>query len=148
MVIFAFACLGFLIGNLIGLSAESTLSVVLPLLFAFGSGSAVAFLHKLNINDRKLAASAVAALSISCLIGTYTGVIVSEYQLLTPHKDIKENSSAIVDRKYLRSFDINYVETIDQSYKSGVYTVEEAYEEIYKHLSESNNPWEFILFSY
>lgn len=140
MTIFAFACLGFLIGNLVGLSAESTLSVVLPLLFAFGGGSALAFLHKLQPSDRRLAAAAVAALSLSCLLGTYGGIMVSEYQILSPTRGDPVSSSAVVDRKYLRTVDISVVQLIDQRYKAAEYTAERAYEEIYRLVSEGGQP--------
>ena len=119
MTIFAFACLGFVIGNLVGLSAESTLSVVLPLLFAFGGGSAVAFLHKLPPSERRLAAAAVVTLSLSCLIGVYTGIVVSEHQLLSPSIDDSDDRTAVADRKYLRRIDIEEVQRIDQAYKTG-----------------------------
>jgi hypothetical protein len=162
VIVVAFACLGFLIGNLVGLSAESALSVVVPLLFAFGGGSAVAFLHKLELSDRRLAAAAVVALSLSCLIGAYTGILVSEHQALSPSKRALDNrtgaSSArttepnkmilsrsdldnrtsIVDRKYLRSTDIGEIQLIDQRYKVGEITAQQAYEEIYKLVSQGN----------
>ena len=46
LIVFAFACLGFLIGNLVGFSSGSTLSVLIPLLFSFAGGSAIAFARR------------------------------------------------------------------------------------------------------
>jgi hypothetical protein len=136
LTILAFVCLGLLIGNLVGLSAESTLRVILPLLFTFGGGSAVAFLHKLGPGDRKLAGAAVVGLSLSCLLGTYVGIVVSEHQLLTPAIAGKVNRSTVTDKKYLRTVDISDVQLVDQRYKAGEYTSERAYEELYKLLSD------------
>jgi hypothetical protein len=132
MILVAFAALGFLIGNLIGLSAESTLSVVLPLLFAFGSGSAVAFLHKLKPEDRKLAGAAVTALSLSCLLGAYSGILVSEHQILSPTRPPPAPGQTIEARKYLRTIDVRPLELIDQRYKGGEMTAAEAYEALYQ----------------
>ena len=115
-----------------GLSAESTVRVVLPLLFAFGGGSAIAFLHKLTPDDRKRAAGAIAALSLSCLIGVYSGVAVSEYQLLTPARQLPKRSTPIADNRYLRSLKVDEVQLIDQRYKTKEYTAERAYAELYK----------------
>ncbi len=137
MTVFAFACLGFLIGNLLGLSAESALSVVLPLLFAFGGGF-IAFLHKLEPADRRLAAGAVAALALSCLLGAYVGIAASEYQLLTPGTDRAESRAAVAERKYLRTVDFDDVQTIDQRYKTNELTADRAYEELYRLVSEGN----------
>ena len=137
MTIFAFACLGFLIGNLIGLSAESTLSVVIPLLFSFGGGSAVAFLHKLTPEERKLGAAAVVALSLSCLIGAYTGIMTSEYRLLSPETNGKVETRSIEENKYLRTVSFSKVQLIDQRYKvDSAFSAEEAYEKLYKLVSD------------
>ena len=142
MIFFAFVCLGFLIGNLVGMSAESTLGVIIPLLFAFGGGSAVAFLHKLDAGERRLAAAAVVAFSLSCLAGVHVGIVVSEYRLLSPAGEASEARVSIArnkyvspDNKYLRAVDISEMNLIDQRYKSGEYTAEQAYEEIYELIS-------------
>ena len=44
----AFAALGFLIGNLVGLTGGPISASTIALLFAFGGGSAVGFLPKLG----------------------------------------------------------------------------------------------------
>lgn len=137
MTLLAFASLGFLIGSLIGLSAESTLGVVLPLLFAFGGGSAVTFLHKLEPVDRKLAGAAVTALSLFCLAGVYSGIFVSEHQLLSPSADQDAELGSIEARKYLRSVDARLVDVIDQRYKGRELTAAEAYEALYQLASEA-----------
>ena len=131
MIVFAFVCLGFLIGNLVGLSAESTLAVIIPLLFTFGGGSAVAFLPKLDAESRKVAATAVVALSLSCLAGVYSGIVVSEYQLLSPHRGTGKRT-AVAEMKYLRSVDLKKVDAIDQQFRTHVLTAEQAYERLYE----------------
>jgi hypothetical protein len=135
MVVLAFVCLGFLIGNLVGLSAESALAVIVPLLFAFGGGSAVAFLHKLGPAERTRSAGAVVALSIGCLIGVYVGIVVSERQALSPSKRRLAREATTADLKYLRSADIEKVNEIDQRYKGGALSAAEAYERLYSLVS-------------
>jgi hypothetical protein len=135
LVVLAFACLGFLIGNLVGLSAESTLAVIIPLLFSFGGGSAVAFLPKLALPDRQQAAAAVIALSIACLAGAYFGIFISEHQLLSPASLSVKRQSSIGEMKYLRAFDMRDVDTIDQQYRTHVFGAEKAYELLHKLVS-------------
>jgi hypothetical protein len=127
---FAFACLGFLIGNLVGLSATSALAVIIPLLFTFGGGSAIAFLPKLDTASRKLAATAVIALSLSCLIGVYFGIFVSEHQFLSASSTSRQ--IAIAERKYLRSTSLSEVDVIDQKLRTRELTAEEAYRQLYQ----------------
>src|SRR5688500_11854820 len=83
-LIVAFSMLGLLVGNLVGLSATSVVTPLLGLLFAFAGSSVIAFLHKLTQQDRKVASYAMTALSVACLVGIYSGVLVNEYRLLTP----------------------------------------------------------------
>jgi len=135
IIVFAFICLGFLIGNLVGLSAQSTVAILIPLLFTFGGGSAVAFLPSLDAASRKLAAAAVIALSLSCLIGLYTGIIVSERQLLSSQEKRASSLSArtsIADRKYLRAIDMREVDVIDQRQRNNDISVKQAYEQLYE----------------
>jgi hypothetical protein len=139
MILFGFASLGFLIGNLIGLSAESTLGVILPLLFAFGGGSAVAFLHKLEPGDRRMAGAAITALSLFCLIGAYTGILVSEHQLLSPASSESRETLSVADRKYLRAIDARQVDLIDARYKARELTAAEAYEALYELASKAGD---------
>jgi hypothetical protein len=111
-LIVAFAALGLLIGNLVGLTAQSVVSSLLGLLFAFVGGSVLVFLEKLTPEIRKLAGQSILALSVSCLIGTYVGIVVSEWQLLSPKRTVKpatarpttegEQAGAITDEMVAR----------------------------------------------
>lgn len=130
--ILAFIALGFLIGNLIGLTAESVTSSVLALLFAFGGGSAIAFIQKLNIQERVLASKAILALAISCLIGVYAGIYIAENQIFTPDEGRVEKRISIEDRKYLRENIVNSANSIDQLYANKQINLQKAYMEMYQ----------------
>ena len=141
MAAIAFFMLGFLIGNLVGMSAESVIATLMPLLFAFGGGSAIGFLHKVDEASRKVAFTAILTLSVGCLAGTYLGVAVSEYQLLSPTSVGVEERAAIVDSKYLRSYLISEADQIDQLYASDVLSPQRAYERLYALVkAESTGP--------
>lgn len=143
MIVLAFGSLGFLIGNLVGLSAESTVSVLIPLLFTFGGGSAVALLPKLGQADRLIAATAVVSLSVFCLLGVYAGIVVSERQLLSsaPARDRRAVTAparaSIEERKYLRQVSFDSVALIDQRYKDRLLTATQAYEQLYGLVTRS-----------
>ena len=135
MVFLAFVSLGFLVGSLIGMSAESTVTVVLPLLFAFGGGSAVAFLHKLSDRDARRAAMAVVALSLSCLVGVLGGVVVTERQLLTPsdlRKARREASPTVESLKVLRSEALDSLADADAQKRAKIITCDQAYDRVYR----------------
>jgi len=138
MPILAFLTLGFLIGNLLGLSSDSVVKTIIPLLFAFGGGSAIGFLHKLEDRFRTRAYQLIFVVSISCLFGTYSGIIMSEYQLLSPNKtQVNRAEKSIKDKKYLFSGEtISKADEIDQLYSSGLMEVEDAYESLYKIISQ------------
>lgn len=135
IILFAFVCLGFLIGNLVGFSSGSTLAVLIPLLFTFAGGSAVGFLPKLAVDTRRLAAAAVIGLSLSCLAGVYTGIFISERQLLSPAY-IREIASikpgTRVERGYLQAAVFKEAAVIDQKYRANELTAEQAYEQLYQ----------------
>jgi hypothetical protein len=135
MHILAFSALGFLIGNLVGLTAESVVSAILPLLFAFGGGSAIGFFHKLGQESRRMASTAILAISVACLIGVYLGIAVSEHQWLTPHDRREARSTvSIAESKYLRSYLVAEADQIDQLKSSGALSAEQAYQALYKLL--------------
>lgn len=69
-IVIGFAALGFLIGNLVGLTAHSVVTSVLTLIFAFTGGSIIAFLGKLTLDDRRVAGQAICCLSLCCVLGT------------------------------------------------------------------------------
>jgi hypothetical protein len=136
MITFAFVCLGFLIGNLVGLSTDGVTRALLPLLFAFGGGSAVAFMQKVQPDDRRRAAAAIVALSLSCLVGVYSGIVVAEYQWLSPdsEKALAERVS-VGSQKYLKEYLISPAKAIDTKLSSGELTAEQAYDQLYRLLT-------------
>lgn len=133
MDVLAFTALGFLIGNLVGLTAESVVSAILPLLFAFGGGSAIGYFHKISLEARQSASTAILAISLSCLVGVYSGIAVSEHQWLTPEerRDVRAEAG-IADSKYLRSYLASEADQIDQLKSAGALSPEEAYQALYQ----------------
>ncbi|MCP3981410.1 MAG: NAD(P)(+) transhydrogenase (Re/Si-specific) subunit beta [bacterium] len=128
-LVVAFLLLGFLIGNIIGLTAASVTTSLIALLFAFGGGSAVAFMKQLEAGERRAAGKAVAALSISCLLGLYFGIYVTEAQLLTPSRIVSsEAQTSVTDRKYLRSNALSELREIDQALDAGEINAAVAYQ--------------------
>jgi hypothetical protein len=137
-IIFGFLALGLLIGNLIGLTAESVVISVLGLLFAFGGGSIIAFIGKLSPEDRQLAGKAILALSFACLVGVYSGIGISEWQILSPPEKAHLNAStalpraSIADKKYLRSALIEPMDAIDTQLTMGDISSDEAYKRLFE----------------
>jgi hypothetical protein len=141
IVLLAFACLGFLIGNLVGLSSENTVAIIIPLLFTFGGGSAIAFLHKLDVGSRRMAATSVIALSLSCLLGVYSGIIVCEHQLLTPKANrtsILAERPTVDSRKLVKDLNVSAVQAINIKYRTGDLSAEDAYNQLYELVSSGS----------
>jgi hypothetical protein len=136
MITFGFVCLGFLIGNLTGLSSDGVTRALLPPLFAFGGGSAVAFMQKVQPDVRRRAAAAIVALSLSCLVGVYSGIVVAEYQWLSPDSEkALEVRVSVGARKYLKEHLISPAKTIDTKLSSGELTAEQAYDQLHRLLT-------------
>lgn len=131
--LFAFTMLGFLTGNLIGLTRESVVNGFLPLLFAFGGGSIVAFLGKIDEDIRPLAAWSLGYVCLSCIGGIYFALLVVEHQWLTPSVTRiadQQGISSIDARKLLRSDALEKAVVIDQQVRNGQLSYEEAYDEL------------------
>jgi hypothetical protein len=144
-IVVCFASLGFLIGNLVALTSESAVTPILSLLFAFVGGSVLAFLHKLNENDRGVAGKSVLSLSACCVLGVYVGIWVNQHRLLSPPsrvmaatapQDQKQPSVAVrEDRRddyYLRSSRTNELDLVDRRKQQRLVSTDEAYEQVYE----------------
>ncbi len=145
-LVIGFISLGLLIGSLVGLTAESAVTPLLGLLFAFVGGSVIAVLGRIGKDDRKVAGQAMTALAISCLVGAYAGIFISEYQLLSPNdthapQNYTRQSTAerrsVAERKYLRSTYAERAQAIDMQLKNGQLSASQAYEQLYALINEA-----------
>ncbi|MBK5273767.1 MAG: hypothetical protein JJE30_01770 [Desulfuromonadales bacterium] len=86
----------------------------------------------------KFSMNVIAVFSLSTLLGIYTGIVVSEYQLLTPIE--RRHTSALkgsVDNKYLRA---NYgviANKIEDEVASGRKSYQKGFDELVALLKES-----------
>jgi hypothetical protein len=124
MIAAAFAALGFLIGNLTGLSASPIAQILVPALFALIGGSFIAFLSTVPHDDRRVAAGAIMGFSLACLVGTYVGILVNVSQVLG------SQSANLESYSYLRTDSMGQVEAIDARKRNGEINVEKAYDEL------------------
>ena len=165
-IVLGFLGLGFLIGNIVGMTAESVVTSLLGLLFAFAGGSVLSLMHKLDVADRKLTGQAILSLSLSCLLGLYTGIVVSERRLLSPavaatappaqamqpapaatpaspppeSKPQLQAREALIPsaaKKYLLSLPVSQVDQIDELRQSGKISPEEAYRRLHELVMKS-----------
>jgi hypothetical protein len=133
----AFLALGFLVGNLTGLSASPLAGIIVPAAFTLVGGSALAFLSKVPERDRPIASGAILLFSIGCLLGVYIGVLVNTQQWLGPRPFVtssdqdKSHSSS-----YLRSETLRQSDLIDQRVRGGEFTREQAYQKLRETLSK------------
>ncbi len=157
-IVIGFAALGFLIGNLVGLTAHSVVTSVLTLMFAFAGSSIIAFLGKISPDDRRVAGQAICGLSLCCVLGTYAGIATSEWRLLSPKQAMMSGATAVspatavvpktgncevlaLKNKYLDYLPVARVNAVDWSYHNGPLKGKpaEAYENLYSILNESPN---------
>lgn len=132
-LVLGFGSLGALLGFMLGLTSESVVKVVIPLLFAFVGGSIFAALDKLSESDRKLAGQCVLALSVSCALGTVGGITTNQYRLLSPHPNEAQTSYEDKDSAYLRKATLKSIaDEIDSEKQQGNLTTDQAYETMYK----------------
>ena len=128
----AFAGLGLLIGLVTGLSASSVVASLLGLLFALMGGSLIVFFRKMEEEQLALAYKAMFALSTACIVGVVVGIVIGEWQVLSPRASgiSSEARDTIESRKYLRDHVISKARAIDVSKRQGEINAEEAYEEL------------------
>ena len=137
--IIAFTSLGFLIGNLVGLTSESTIVSLIGLLFVFAGSSAISFMHKLSEHEKINASKAIMSLSISCLVGVYASAVISDNQLLTFEENMSNKRDTIASRKYIRENIISEVNQIDKMKADNEISVDKAYEKLYKLIINKDN---------
>ncbi len=130
-----FTSLGYLIGNLVGLTAASVTGTLIGLLFAFSGGSAIAFMHKIDANARIQASKAILALTLACLVGVYTRIYVSDNQLLTRDAKKVGKRISIEANKYNRNKFLSKANAVDQRRANNHLSWKEAYEELYEFMT-------------
>lgn len=138
-MLWGFSSLGFLVGNLTGLGADSLIKDALSLLLAAGAGSAIAVAQKMSQPDRKYFGKAILLFSVWCVIGTYSGILVTEHQLLSPsRKQTISQRESIEARKYLREQQIPKALAIDNKLRNGEINLQRAYSELLESVTTDN----------
>jgi len=136
--------LGVLVGTLVALSAQSLAQAVIALLFAMFGGSLLALFQKLAVPEQIKVAAGILAISLGTLAGVYSGIFVTEHQILTPTSrrftqqldDGKGKTTKGQTYLYLRENSLNKVNEIDQKYRTKLLSPEEAYEQLHSALTE------------
>jgi len=119
------------VGNITGLTSSSISNALLAGVFTFIGGSLVVFQTKLSEIQIKFSLHVIAAFSIATLFGIYSGIYVSENQLLTP-LDVRQNAddNKNFDRKYLRENVSGEIQKIENEVASGRKSFQEAFDEL------------------
>src|SRR5438128_2252077 len=76
-------------------------------------------------------------LSVGTLLGLYSGLFITENQLLSIDrtKSLKDRPG-VVDRKYLRADEISLFQSIDAQVRNQMKTKEQAYDDLKKHFDQ------------
>lgn len=138
----AFSATGLLIGTILAFSSDQLSRIFIPLLFATFGGSIVAFGKDLDVGHRKEAYVGLFALSIFCFIGIIGGVIAVENRILTPtvvasgQRSIgKSQTAENTEKHYLRSMDVDFINSIDSQVRQSSLSKEKAYDKIVEHVN-------------
>jgi hypothetical protein len=115
----SFAALGLLIGSIAGLTSAAITTSLLSALFAFVGGSVLAFLPKFNNEDRRVASSAIAGLSMAATIGLYGSLYVREHRVLS-------SSDGGAGGGYLRSQETGLNQFLIQQLQTGEISLDDA----------------------
>lgn len=138
-IVIGFAALGFLIGNLVGLTASSVVTPLLGLLFTFVGGTVLSLIHKIGDEDRRIAGASIIAISVCCLAGIYLGILTTENRWLSPRSSVSRPAVSSTGAPeaarrdyYLRAALSGEVDQIDRKKQAGTIKTEDAYEQIYR----------------
>lgn len=119
----AFASMGFLVGNIAGLTSAPITQPLLAAVLSFGGGSIIAFQTKLG-KERLLpgALDAVAAFSLATLVGMYGALyITAKYPSL-----LSSPTLAVSSQKPLRSGSLDTVQEVLRLVSNGTMSPEKA----------------------
>ena len=147
---FGFLFLGFLIGTLVAMSAQSLSNGVIAAVFALTGGSLLALLKTLSDADQLKAAAGIGGISLGAILGVYSGLYVNDHRLLSPKAQLANvqqqagqqviNTTSQEGGKYLRSVNLTRVNEIDQEYRTGVLQLDQAYEQLREEASGDAHP--------
>lgn len=103
---FSYAALGAFIGTMVGLSADSVVKLLIPLVLTFAGGSVIALRERFDRDKLVFSLHSLLGLSIGGVLGVYSAIYINEHRFLTPASqravDYK-NIATAKDGKYLRS---------------------------------------------
>lgn len=115
------------------MSATSLVQTVITALFALMGGSLIGFLQKLSVENQFKASLGVLGISIGALVGVYSGVYVTQYQLLTP-KNLRLSGDSPhkgpLPVLYLRSSQLTDAAAIEEQYRNRQLSPTDAYAEL------------------
>jgi hypothetical protein len=141
-LVFGLGLMGYLLGFLAGMTQEAMVQPLVALLFAFLGGSIFVLLAKLTAEDRALAGKMLGALSLFCILGVVTGVVILQHRWLSPHPVIAQDVCSSKDPPpaciYLRSAALTQANIIDQQKRSKLITSDDAYEQLYKIIQDKD----------
>ena len=112
LMFLSYAALGLLIGSIAGLTSAAITTSLLAALFAFVGGSALAFLPKLNDQDRRLASSALAGLSLAATMSLYFSLYLREHAILSPTSRQAEMAGKGLLRSEKTSLDTSLIQQL------------------------------------
>lgn len=138
----AFASMGFLVGNIAGLTSAPITQPLLAAVLAFGGGSIIAFQTKLN-KERLLpgALDAVAAFSLATLIGLYSAFYVTAKHpslFLPPNSEASSQKVMQLRPLPLRSGSLDTVQEVLRLVSKGTMTPDQGLETLKPILNQGD----------
>lgn len=131
----AYSIFGLLIGNLVGLTSDKVTNSLISLVFTFAGSTALILSQKMKDDIKIQINKAISYFALFCIIGVYTGIIVSEYQLLTPEeiKKIRQENKEVsrASNTYLQGIPVETINLIDIQVQNKELTYEQGYEKLY-----------------
>jgi hypothetical protein len=140
-ICFGMATVGLLTGTLVAMSSGHLSKTILALIFGLLGGSISAFFSRIPKEDRHVSGAALFSLSFGCLVGLYSGVLVTQYEWLTPvqhrfwpdHRPVNAKSSGQVDNNgtnlqisYTNGLNTDALSLVLKAYKRGDYSLDDS----------------------
>jgi hypothetical protein len=134
LIVVGYACLGLLVGTLVGLTSSAITTTILASIFTLAGGSIIPLLGRPDTERRTLGAI-LSGFAFFCLLGVLGGIYLKVNRKL----DLPSATGNVV---YLQKLDLTTLNRINVQYRNKDITAEQAYGQLWDEIQRESSQGE------